>query len=161
MLSKNPFMLSKNFYSPKTQSDWASLKRFFLCGTDACYLWGLCTLQTIRRHGMSIQEELWIAEWRSLWRFGSHLWRLTTIVGRGLCDLSSRRIWWGSCVQDCVSSSLNTQPLQPDVKLSQQLELVDQINVFTKPIGYISSTLSFPQLCVDEPDHYCLKTLTE
>ena len=25
----------------------------------------------------------------------------------------------------------------------------------------ISSTLSFPHSCVDEPDHYCLKTLTE
>ena len=27
--------------------------------------------------------------------------------------------------------------------------------------GSISSTLSFPHSCVDEPDHYCLKTLTE
>ena len=27
--------------------------------------------------------------------------------------------------------------------------------------GDFFSTLSFPQLCVDEPDHYCLKTLTE
>ena len=63
--------------------------------------------------------------------------------------------------EDCVSSGSNTQPLQPDVQLSQQLELVYQIIVFTKPIGSISTTLSFPHSCVDELDHYCLKTLTE
>ena len=45
-----------------------------------------------------------------MWRLGSHLWRLTTTVGRDLCDLSSRRIRWGLCVRVCVSSSLNTQP---------------------------------------------------
>ena len=67
----------------------------------------------------------------------------------------------GEYGEDCVSSCLNTQPLQPDVQLSQQLEPVYQIIVFTKPTVSISSTLSFPQLCVDEPDHYCLKTLTE
>ena len=50
--------------------------------------------------------------------------------------------------QDCVSSSLNTQPLQPDVQLRQQLELVYHIIVFTKPTGSISSTLSFPHSCV-------------
>ena len=64
-------------------------------------------------------------------------------------------------VRDYVSSSLNTQPLQPGVQLRQQLELVYQIIVFTKPTSSVSSILSFPQLCVDEPDHYCLKTLTE
>ena len=64
----------------------------------------------------------------------------------------------GEYGEDCVSSSLNTQPLQLDVQLSQQLELVYQIIVFTKPTGSISSTHSFPHSCVDEPDHYCLKT---
>ena len=47
-------------------------------------------------------------------------------------------------VRDCVSSSLNTQPLQPDVQLRQLLELVYQIIVFTNLTGSISSTLSFP-----------------
>ena len=46
---------------------------------------------------------------------------------------------WAACsglgVRDCVSSSLNTQPLQPDVQLRQQLELVYQIIVFTKLTG--------------------------
>ena len=51
-------------------------------------------------------------------------------------------------VRDCVYSSLNTQPLQPDVQRRQQLELVYQIIVFTKPNGSISSTLSFPHNCV-------------
>ena len=67
----------------------------------------------------------------------------------------------GEYGEDCVSLSLNTQPLQPHVQLSQKLELVDQIIVFTKPTSSISSTLSFPHSCVDEPDHYYLKILTK
>ena len=64
-------------------------------------------------------------------------------------------------VRDCVSSSLNTQPLQPDVQLRQQLELVYQIIVFTNPIGSISSTLSILHYCVECCSYLCLKTLTE
>ena len=64
-------------------------------------------------------------------------------------------------VRDCVSLSLNTQPLQPDVQLSQQLELVYQIIVFTKPTGSISSTLSFPHYSCCVLVHIYLKTLTE
>ena len=60
-----------------------------------------------------------------------------------------------------MSSSLNTQPLQPDVQLRQQLELVYQIIVFTKLTGSISSTLSFPHYCVVCLSYLCLKTLTE
>ena len=44
----------------------------------------------------------------------------------------------GEYGEDCVSSSLNTQPLQPDVQLRQQLELVYQIIVFTNLNGSIS-----------------------
>ena len=73
---------------------------------------------------------------------------LPRVIGRGLCDLSSRRIRWGLCVWDWVSSSLNTQPLQPDVQLRQQSELAYQMIVFTKLTGSISSTLSFPHNCV-------------
>ena len=58
----------------------------------------------------------------------------------GCLELRAQRLG----VRDCVSSSLNTQPLQPDVQLSQQLELVYQIIVFTKLTGSIPSTLSFP-----------------
>ena len=47
-------------------------------------------------------------------------------------------------VRDCVSSSLNTQPLQPDVQLRHQLELVYQIIIFTKLTGSIPSTRLFP-----------------
>ena len=35
---------------------------------------------------------------RSLWRFRSLPWRLTRVIGRGLCVLSSRGIRWGLCV---------------------------------------------------------------
>ena len=58
------------------------------------------------------------------------------------------------CPGLCVLE-FNTQPLQPDVQLRQQLELVYQIIVFTKLPGSISSFLS----CVLV--HICLKTLTE
>ena len=59
-------------------------------------------LQPVRRRVLSIQESLWIAGERSLWRFGSLPWRLTRVIGRGLCDLSSRRIRWGLGVLSCV-----------------------------------------------------------
>ena len=51
-------------------------------------------------------------------------------------------------VRDYVFSSLNTQPLQPDVQLRQQLELVYQIIVLTNLTGSIPSTLPFPHNCV-------------
>src|SRR3954468_8657353 len=76
-------------------------------------------------------------------------------------DWVSRAVCSGLGVRDCVSSSLNTQPLQPDVQLRQQLELVYQIIVFTKLTGSISSTLSFPQYCDACLVYLCLKTLTE
>ena len=52
-------------------------------------------------------------------------------------------------VRDCVSSSLNTQPLQPDVQLRQQLELVYQIIVFTNLL------VLFPQ-----PFHFLIVVLS-
>ena len=58
--------------------------------------------QTVRRRVPSIQETLWIAGERSLWRFGSLPWRFTRVIGRGLCDLSSRGIRWGLGVLSCV-----------------------------------------------------------
>ena len=66
------------------------------------YTWGLWILQPVRRRVLSIQETLRIAGERSLWMFGSLPWRLTRVIGRGLCDLSSRGIWWGLGVLSCV-----------------------------------------------------------
>ena len=86
---------------------------------------------------------------------------LPRVIGRGLCDLCSRIIRWGLCVQDCLSSGLNTLPLQPVVQLRHQLELVYQIIVFTKLTGSISSTLSFAHYSVVCLSYLCLKTLTE
>ena len=60
-----------------------------------------------------------------------------------------------------VSSSLNTQPLQLDVQLRQQLELVYQIIVLIELTGSISSTLSFPHVYCCVPVHIYLKTLTK
>jgi hypothetical protein len=49
----------------------------------------------------------------------------------------------GEYGKDCVSFGLNTKPLQPDVQLSQQLELVYQIIVFTEPLVLFSQPFHF------------------
>ena len=145
----------------QTQSDWASLKRLILRGSDACYLWRLCFFQTVRRHGLEHPRGIVDRRVTEFVKVRKSPEDLPRVIGRGLCDLSSRRIRWGLCVRDWVSSSLNTQPLQPDVQLRQQLELVYQIIVFTKLTGSISSTLSFPHYSCCVLVHICLKTLTE
>ena len=58
------------------------------------------------------------------------------VVPMTVCHLLLGRPWK---FDRGVSSSLNTQPLQPDVQLRQQLELVYQIIVFTNLTGSISS----------------------
>ena len=58
-----------------------------------------------------------------------------------VCVILAQGEYGEECVRDYVSSSLNTHPLQPDVQLRQQLELVYQIIVFTEFTGSISSTL--------------------
>ena len=60
----------------------------------------------VRRRVQSIQETLWIASERSLWRFGSLPWRLTRVIGRGLGILSSRGIRWRHGLLSWISASL-------------------------------------------------------
>ena len=43
---------------------------------------------------------------RSLWRFGSLPWRLTRVIGRGLCVLSSMGIRWRRGLLSWISASL-------------------------------------------------------
>ena len=83
-----------------------SLKSFCLCDLKTYYTWGLCILQPVRRRVLSIQESLWIAGERSLWRFGSLPWRLTRLIGRGLGVLSSRGIRWRHGLLSWISASL-------------------------------------------------------
>ena len=58
------------------------------------------------RRVLSIQESLWIAGERSLWRFGGLPWRLTRVIGRGLGVLSSRGIRWRHGLLSWISASL-------------------------------------------------------
>ena len=81
-------------------------KSFCLCDLKTYYTWGLCFLQPVRRRVLSIQESLWIAGERSLWRFGSLPWRLTRVIGRGLGVLSSRGIRWRHSLLSSISASL-------------------------------------------------------
>jgi hypothetical protein len=91
---------------PEPKECLASLKS--LCPRDlkTYYTWRLCIFQSVRRRVMRIQESLWIAGERSLWRFGSLPWRLTRVIGRGLSVLSSRGIRWRRGLLSSITASL-------------------------------------------------------
>ena len=86
----------------QTPSDWASLKRLILHGSDACYLWRLCFFQTVRCQGLEHPRGIvdrWVTKSVKVWKSPEDLPR---VIGRGLCELSSRRIRWGLGVLSCV-----------------------------------------------------------
>ena len=91
---------------PKPKECLTSLKYFCPRDLKTCYTWGLWILQPVRRRILSIQESLWIAGERSLWRFGSLPWRLTRVIGQGLSVLSSRGIRWRHGLLSWISASL-------------------------------------------------------
>ena len=68
--------------------------------------WGLCILQPVRRHVLRIQESLWIARERGMWRFGSLPWRLTWVIGQVLSLVSSRVIRWRHSLLSSILASL-------------------------------------------------------
>ena len=82
----------------QTQSDWASLKRLILHGSDACYLWRLCFFQTVRHHGLEHPRGIVDRRVTKFVKVRKSPEDLPRVIGRGLCDLSSRRIRWGLCV---------------------------------------------------------------
>ena len=51
-LSENHQVRKSQTQTYKTPSDWASLKRLILHGSDACFLWRLSFFQTVRRQGL-------------------------------------------------------------------------------------------------------------
>ena len=110
----------------------------------------------VRRHGVSIQEEIVgrrVTEFVKVWKSREDLPR---VIGWGLCDLSSRRIRWGLCVLGFKYLAAPTRRMTViEVGTGLQNHRLHQAT------GPISSTLSFPHSCVDELDSYCLKTLTE
>ena len=63
--------------------------------------------------------------------FGSLPWRLTWVIGRSL-----RTLVQGEQGEDYVFW-VESQPLQPDVELSQQLQLVYQICVFSSLVLFL------------------------
>ena len=79
---------------------------------SVCVIWRLITLEDYES-----SSRLGVAFWaskshcglpgeRSLWRFGSLPWRLTRVIGRGLCVLSSRGIRWRHGLLSWISASL-------------------------------------------------------
>ena len=66
------------------------------------------------------------------------------------------------CVSwDCVSSGLNTRPVQTRRMPVTAVVTGSSNHCLHRAPGSISSTLSFPHVSVDEIDRYCLKNLTE
>ena len=98
-------------YHPEPKEYLASLKSFCPRDLKTYYTWGLWILQPVRRRVLSIQESLWIADERSLWRFGSLPWRLTRVIGRGLSVLSSRGIRWRRGLLSWISASLTRRTI--------------------------------------------------
>ena len=87
--------------------------------------------------------QLWIPEVNEVCKgFGSLPWRLTWVIGQSL-----RTPVQGEQGEDYVFW-VESQPLQPDVELSQQLELVYQIKVFIHWC-YLFNFLSFSTCSVD------------
>ena len=91
---------------PEPKECLASLKSFCPRDLKTCYTWGLWILHLVRRRVLSIQESLWIAGERSLWRFGSLPRRLIRVIERGLGVLSSRGIRWRHSLLSSISASL-------------------------------------------------------
>ena len=91
-----------NTYKP--QSDWASLKKLIPRGSDACYLWRLCFFQTVRRRGLEHPRGIVDRRVTEFVKVRKSPEDLPWVIGRGLCNLSSRRIQWGLGVLSCVLS---------------------------------------------------------
>ena len=166
-MRKNP-KPNPNTYKPK--SDWASLKRLILRGSDACYLWRLCFFQTVRRHGLEHPRGIVDRRVTEFVKVRKSPEDLPRVIGRGLCDLSSRGIRWGLGVLDCVSrtgcpglcvlrfkylAALTRCTTETAVGTGLTNHCLHQAYWFYFLNSFISSYLC----CVLV--HICLKTLTE
>ena len=74
------------------------MKRLILRGFDACYLWRPCFFQTVRHHGLEHPRGIVDPRVTEFVKVRKSPEDLPRVIGRGLCDLSSRRIRWGLCV---------------------------------------------------------------
>ena len=81
---------------------------------------------------------------------------LPRVIGRGLCDLSSRRIQWGLCV---LRFKYLAAPTRRTTVTVVGTGLPN--HCLHRATGSISSTLPFPHSYTIVLDRYCLKTLTE
>ena len=83
---------------------------------------------------------------------------LPRVIGRGLCDLSSRRIRWGLGVLSCVFKTgcpglcvlefkYSAAPTRHTTETAVGTGLPN--HCLHQPTGSISSTLSFPHYCVE------------
>ena len=118
------------------------------------YTWGPWILQLVRRRVLSIQESLWIAGERSLWRFGSLPWRLTKVIGWGLSVLNSRGIRWRHNLLSWISASLTRHTVVTATGTSPTNPLSSSSNWF------YPTSLALLTVCLCEVFATCLICLT-
>ena len=111
--------------------------------SEAFYSWRLWSSSRCRSHrSEEFKMQLWIPRVNGVCEgFRSLPWRLTWVIGRSLKTLVQ-----GEQGEDYVFW-VESQPLQPDVELSQQLELVYQIET-SESWFYLFNPLSFWTCCV-------------
>ena len=114
------------------------MKSSCLCDLKTYYTWGLWILQPVRRRVLSIQESLWIAGEGSLWRFGSLPWRLTRVIGRGLCVLSSRGIRWRHGPLSWISASLTRRTVVTTTGTSPTNHCLQRVTGFIHPFPLLT-----------------------
>ena len=139
-------------------------------GIDACYLWRLCFFQAVRRHGLEHPRGIVDRRVTKFVKVQKSPEDLPRVIGRGLCDLSSRGIRWVLSVLDCVFrtgcpglcvlrfkylAALTRCTAVTTVGTGLPNLCLHRANWFYFLNPFISSLLC----CV--PVHICLKTLTE
>ena len=95
----------------------------------------------------------WVTQSVKVWKSPEDLPR---VIGRGLCDLGSRKIQWGLCV---LRFKYLAAPTRRTTVTAVGTGLPN--HCLHRATGFISSTLSFPHSYTVVLDRYCLKTLTE
>ena len=142
---------------PRDQRVFGITEVFLSVWSDAWYLWRLCFVQTVRCHGLEHPRGIVdhrVTKFVKVWKSPEDLPR---VIGRGLCDLSSRRIRWGLGVQSYVFRTrcpglcvlefkYSAAPTRRTTETTVGTGLPN--HCLPELTSSISSTLSFPHNCV-------------
>ena len=130
---------------------------------SVCVTWRLITLEdyvSSSRLGVAFwasKSHCGLPGERSLWRFGSLPWRLTRVIGWGLCVLSSRGIRWRRGLLSWISASLTRRTVVTATGTGPTNHCLQRVTGFILP---------FPLLTVGPGEvivwlHYLLSSLSD